>query len=375
MSEAYWQAKIWGLLHDPALKALHDKTGRASEGVWQLLECMHTEGQKWGSPKDNQSLKDSNYSRQWLEHIGLCDLIASASDRAAIGRLPHTTAINYDSSGIEIRHLLSGKPQQLKLGDWHERITSSDRAEFLKWVEESCIPLEIRTCKDPRKVYWWFWRCYPQVLCKALDRSEQLHEEPGLHLLPAETRLPDASLWSHTTMTSALAGGLAGYYDDSAEYPQKGARKGKSYHESRPHVGIFSLSPVQELIKASRKMRDFWAGSWLLHYLSAKICWGLAWKYGPDTLLYPCLYEQPLIDHWLLHKYPDFKEWILPPCASKLLTAGFPNVLVMILPDNGASINKALKNPVQTAMSHAKQILTDEWQQLGERSSGLLAKR
>ena len=167
-------------------------------------------------------------------------------------------------------------------------------------------------------------------------------------------------------MTSALAGGLAGYYDDSAEYPQKGARKGKSYHESRPHVGIFSLSPVQELIKASRKMRDFWAGSWLLHYLSAKICWGLAWKYGPDTLLYPCLYEQPLIDHWLLHKYPDFKEWILPPCASKLLTAGFPNVLVMILPDNGASINKALKNPVQTAMSHAKQILTDEWQQLGK---------
>ena len=167
MSEAYWQAKIWGLLHDPALKALHDKTGRGKEGVWQLLACMQGE-RKWGSPKDNQSLKHSNYSRQWLEHIGLCDLIASASDRAAIGRLPNDTAIDYDSDGIEIRHLLSGKKQKLKLGQWHERITSSDRAEFLKWVEEACIPPEIRSCKDARKVFWWFWRCYPQVLCQAL---------------------------------------------------------------------------------------------------------------------------------------------------------------------------------------------------------------
>ena len=100
MSEAYWQAKIWGLLHDPALKALHDNTGRGNEGVWRLLDCMQGEGQKWGSPKNNQSLKNADYSRQWLEHIGLCDLIVSASDRAAIGRLPHTTAINYDSNGI-----------------------------------------------------------------------------------------------------------------------------------------------------------------------------------------------------------------------------------------------------------------------------------
>ena len=367
MAEAYWQAKIWGLLHDPALKALHDNTARGNEGVWQLLDCMQGEGQKWGSPKNNQSLKDANYSRQWLEHIGLCDLIASASDRAAIGRLPHTTAINYDSDGIEIRHLLSGKQQKLKLGQWHKRITSSDRAEFLKWVEEACIPPEIRSCKDARKVFWWFWRCYPQALCQALERSEQLPEEPGLHLLPAETRIPDTSLWSHTTMTAALAGGLAGYYDDPAEYPQKGARS-KSYHKSRPHVSIFSLTPVQELIKASRKMRDFWAGSWLLHYLSAKVCWGLAWKYGPDTLLYPCLYEQPLIDHWLLQKYPEFKDWISPPSDAKLLTAGFPNVVVMILPDNGASqTDIAVKNPVQTAMCHAKQTLNDEWQTLGKK--------
>ena len=362
MSQLYWQVKIWGLLHDSALKALHDNSDRSQEGVWNVLGCM--EG--WISPQA-KSLTDATLSTQWLKHVGLCDLISASSDRAAVGRLPNTAAINYDTTGLEIRHLLSGKPSQLKLGQWHDRITnSSDRTKFLQWVETACIPEEIKTCTDARKVFWWFWRCYPQALSQALNRSEGIPEEPCLHLLPAETRLPDASLWSHTSMTSALAGGLAGYYEDS-QYPSKGARKGKTYHESRPHVATFTLTPVQELIKASRKMRDFWAGSWLLHYLSAKICWGLAWKYGPDILLYPCLYEQPLIDHWLLAKYPDFQQWIKTPPTQKLLTAGFPNVLVMILPDNGASqTDTPVKNPVEAAMSYAKQILSDEWQSLGK---------
>jgi len=66
--------------------------------------------------------------------------------------------------------------------------------------------------------------------------------------------------------------------------------------------------PVQ-VIKASRKMRDL-GRLWLLHYLSAKVCWGLAW-----LLMLPlsCLYEQPLIDHWPCRRYDDFKEWISPP--------------------------------------------------------------
>jgi hypothetical protein len=37
MAYHYWQAKLWGLLHDPALKALHDASGRAKEGLWPNL--------------------------------------------------------------------------------------------------------------------------------------------------------------------------------------------------------------------------------------------------------------------------------------------------------------------------------------------------
>lgn len=73
----FWQAKLWGLLHDPALKALHNNTGRGGEGFWQSLKIM--EG--WKSPKDTHS------------RINDADLIASASDRAAVGSL--NKSINY----------------------------------------------------------------------------------------------------------------------------------------------------------------------------------------------------------------------------------------------------------------------------------------
>lgn len=360
--QIYWQAKIWGLLHDPILKALHDNTGRGGEGAWEVLACM----QGWVSPKDSDK-SGSPLCGKWLEHIALCDLLASASDRAAIGRVG--TNVDYDGNGIEIKHLLSGETLQLQLGQWHDYLMElKNRREWLSEVEEISIPDSIRHCENPRKVFWWLWRCYGEVISKSLDRDRNLPEEPCLPLLPADTRIPDASLWSHVTMTSALAGALTGYQRDDAAYPKKGATVNKDYYKSRPHVAIFSFTPVQELIKASRKMRDFWAGSWILHYLSAKVAWAIAKKYGPDTLLYPCLYQQPLIDLWLLEQYPDFDEWIETPGERQLLTAGFPNVLVIILPDNGdSSTEEEIKNPVKAAMQFAEQTLRDEWLNLGEK--------
>jgi CRISPR-associated protein Cmr2 len=40
VSKVYWQAKIWGLLHDPVFKALHDNSGRGQSGLWQELAVM-----------------------------------------------------------------------------------------------------------------------------------------------------------------------------------------------------------------------------------------------------------------------------------------------------------------------------------------------
>lgn len=353
----YWQAKIWALLHDPALKALSDRYGFAREGQWTRLRCM----QGWKSPKDKSAMGELSLHRDWLNHVGLCDLVASASDRSTIGRLdPQYSAVTYQpETGLQIRHLLSGEPLNLEINNSWKQELIDKRKPFLEEKEAEFLD-KISQWEDPKKVFWALWRCYAEVLEK---------EESLVHLLPAETRLPDGSLWSHVSITSALAGGLAGYYKDTESYP-KYRQQFDDY--SRPYLVNFTFSPVQELIKASRKMRDFWAGSWILHYLSAKVSYAIANQYGPDTLLYPCLYQQPLIDNWLLEDYSDFEEWIKSHDPNQLLTAGFPNVIIMILPNNNQSQQDLKDNPIYAATQLAKRTLKEEWQKLGDKSLAFL---
>jgi CRISPR-associated protein Cmr2 len=322
--QLYWQSKIFALLHDPIFKPL--ASGKAGESFWRKLEVM----QDWQDmPPDGKLL---NYLRN-------ADYISAASDRGAIGNL--STYVNYGAEGLEISHLLSGEKQHIKVLDRQELIGK----------ESELFPDFIKDETDARKVFWWLWRCLPVAACRAAN------DNTSLLLMPADTRIPDTSLWSHTSMTAALAGASIGYQTTMDKFnaiPE--VNLWYKYH-SHPYLVSFSFAPVQDLIKSSRKMRDFWAGSWILHYLSAKISWELAKKYGADSLLYPSLFEQPLIDLWLLTEYPDFKEWIETPPTNSLLTAGFPNVLVLVLP----------KDEVAKAMQTAKQVLKETWQDLGNK--------
>lgn len=354
MTAEYWRAKIWGLLHDPILKALHNNSGRGKNSFYEQLEVMKPWVETGKTPDQSGG--------KVLKNILLADYIASASDRSVLGSV--TASINYapgknPEKGLEITHLLSGAKQEFKI-KLHTELIESKRQEYLKKKEEELlaeIDNHLRTdIKNIKHLFWWLWRCLPQATCDLFDKDN------SLMLMPAETRLPDASIWSHLSMTSALAGALAGY-DLTAEQVQRWQGNDELSH---PYLAVFSFSPVQELIKSSRKMRDFWAGSWLLHYLSAKVCWKLANQYGPDTLLYPSLYQQPLIDHWLLQEIErlkreekldfDFTEWVKPPSHESLLTAGFPNVISLILP----------KDKVQAAMQTAQQTLLEEWLEVGD---------
>jgi CRISPR-associated protein Cmr2 len=353
MSEEYWRAKIWGLLHDPVLKALHNNSRRGKNSFYKQLEVMKPWVETGKTPDQSGG--------KVLENILLADYIASASDRSAIGSV--TASINYApgknrEKGLEITHLLSGAKQEFKI-KLHTELIESKRQEYLEKKEGELlaeIDNHLRTdIKNIKHLFWWLWRCLPEATC-------DLFKDNSLMLMPAETRLPDASIWSHLSMTSALAGALAGY-DLTAAQIQRWQGNDELSH---PYLAVFSFSPVQELIKSSRKMRDFWAGSWLLHYLSAKVCWKLANQYGPDTLLYPSLYQQPLIDHWLLQEIEklkkeekidfDFSKWVKPPLPESLLTAGFPNVISLILP----------QDKVQAAMQTAQQTLLEEWLKIGD---------
>jgi CRISPR-associated protein Cmr2 len=342
--QLYWQAKIWGLLHDPIFKALYDNNGRGGTGWWKSLPAM----QEWVELPSDQQDKLINY-------VKLADQISSASDRGAIGNLGIN--VDYNTDGLEISHLLSGAKQlswQTKRAR-HQQVSALSGDRRKKYLDDEAetildsIPANIKD-GDARQLFWWLWRCLPVAACQQFDG------DPSLILMPAETRLPDGSIWSHSSMTAALAGAIIGYDTTMAEFQSIDATQLYYKAHSHPYLVSFTFTPVQELIKASRKMRDFWAGSWILHYVSAHISWKLAQKYGADSLLYPSLFNQPLIDLWLLRDYPNFETWIDKPPIDSLLTAGFPNVLVLVLP----------KAKVVAAMQFAEQELKEVWRKLGE---------
>ena len=235
MSQVFWQAKIWGLLHDPALKSLHDNSGRGGNSSWRDLAVM----QDWVSRDWNPEEQEKDKQVEALKYIGLADHIASASDRGAIGSLSHP--VDYDENGLEVSHLLSEAKLPLKLTPKaHQGLLQSGRAGFLKAHETTLFPEAIKRETDPRKVFWWLWRCLPKAASKKFANDE------SLLLMPAETRLPDSSIWSHASITSALAGSLAGYNLKVSDIENWSKDKA-----SRPYLATFTFTPVQELIKAS----------------------------------------------------------------------------------------------------------------------------
>jgi CRISPR-associated protein Cmr2 len=329
MAELFWQAKIWGLLHDPLLKSLYRDKGQP--GSWQEVLTL------LGNPNPfslRELVKDADY-------------IAAASDRPSWDQENQKGYVDYkDPDGLYVSHLLSGNWQRVAIDGKTDASLQQDKKlkeQEAEIIRQQLFPLLGGLSAEERhqKAFWWLWRCLPVAI------SQQFGDSTAL--LPADTRIPDCSVWSHNSSVSSLAGSLVGL---------------QANQKSRPYLVIFTMTPVQEMIKSSRKMQDFWAGSWLLHYLSAKVCWKWAQKYGPDSLVYPSLYAQPLIDKWLVERWPDFRTWVDEPLKEsfhkKLLTAGFPNVLVAVLPEDVVHSGKG-------AVGCAEGILRESWLELGNK--------
>ncbi|MEI6063262.1 MAG: type III-B CRISPR-associated protein Cas10/Cmr2 [Pseudanabaena sp. ELA748] len=132
----------------------------------------------------------------------------------------------------------------------------------------------------------------------------------------------------------------------------------------RPYILLFTFSPVQEFVKASRKLLDFWAGSYTLHYLSAWLCWQVAAELGADSILTPSLWSQPIADAFLYQAKDD----LLPNCPetleqlqkvvddASLRVAGFPNYMAILVSGKDEAI--AWQQKLETA-------LRDRWLELG----------
>lgn len=270
---------------------------------------------------------------QWWQTAGYqADAISSSSDRVNLEQLNH----NLDN--LQLRHPLSGQarniphPQQQQAEEIAQQIQAA-RQRICK------RDISLDEPENLKRLFLWCWRFLPQLQASSTSRL----------LAPAHLVLPDCPQHSYNSTVSALVGAMFG-----AEWQQGNSAQ-------HPYLLIFTFSPVQEFIKSSRKFLDFWGGSYLLHYLSAILCWQVAELYGPDAVITPSLWSQEIIDALIVHHYPEFQQEFYT-CegtdpitkfenkqSQSLSTAGFPNVITVVVPgkENAIALGKVLETTLK----------------------------
>ncbi len=272
---------------------------------------------------------------EWWENQGYkADAVGSSSDRVNL----HLRTIS--GNDTELRHPISGEPRVIPSATQPspQEVATKIRQAF-ELIRNGQKPEE-----DTIRLFWWCWRFYPQLLARESSESETAL------LNPAHRIIPDCPQHSYNSTVSALVGAM---------FPQDWQKDDSHQH---PYLLIFTFSPVQEFIKSSRKFLDFWGGSYLLHYLSAILCWRVAEMYGPDAVITPSLWSQEIIDALIVKHYPEFKsqfeeyEGNDPATkfsnhqAQSLCTAGFPNIIIAVVPSKekaialGKELDQRLKN-------------------------------
>ena len=299
--------KIYALIQSGAIAIPSDRLDCLSEHLTQLDQWWTTQG------KLATQIAQPNI----LEELGI-SLTAPQTDQ------PN------NQQEIEIRHPISGQSHRIPKIDWQTA-----------W--EEITPAHVLTEINPQKVFTWLWRFYPERLCE---------KYPSAYLYPSHLHTPDSPIYGYGSTVSAIAGAL--FPDD---WQPNTAPK-------RPYILLFTFSPVQEFVKASRKLLDFWAGSYTLHYLSAWLCWQVAAELGADSILTPSLWSQPIADAFLYQATDD----LLPNCPEtleqlkkviddgSLRVAGFPNYMAILVSGKDESI--AWQQKLETA-------LRDRWLELG----------
>jgi CRISPR-associated protein Cmr2 len=290
-----WRVKLKAWTHDPAEKALvlfRDPAGHEGGSVRAL--------------RDHLALDDADFEAR-------CDHWAAAADRP---QFPREAGDRY-AAWAQVRfaerpvliHPLSG--QEAKFGTLHDM-----EPEPLKAVSLDHLLTHLRDLgDDPRAQFLAAWRFGPEI-----DASEIKHL---WRLLPADTRVPDHTIWAHLDLTAAFAGAFAG--------------------GGVPALLLVTFGPVQDFIAEARSTSDLWAGSHLL----ARIAWEgmkvIAERFGPDSILFPQLRGVPDVDLWLKDEInlPDgwFERahWMQRPSeANPLFAAALPNRFVAIVPEADA---------------------------------------
>ncbi len=191
---------------------------------------------------------------------------------------------------------------------------------------------------DWHEKFFLYWRRW-------LTNASLKH--PALAFLPADSRIPDHTIWNHMSVASALAPCTA---DGTV----------------KPELLLFQLGPVQDFIAQARSTRDLWSGSYLISWLMAHAMKAVSDAIGPDAIVFPSLRGNGIFDALHRETYyatpwksgdagesettwqrllKDKGGW--PRMADWLLTPTLPNrFLAVVPPGRGAE----LAEQAQTAL-------------------------
>ncbi|MHA2616638.1 MAG: type III-B CRISPR-associated protein Cas10/Cmr2 [bacterium JZ-2024 1] len=285
-----WQLKIIAFLHDPPHKI---------PAIWQL-------------EKDHRKVAQ-NLIETLLGPVNIPDSVHQA-DRLA-SAMSRIILEQFKQEEEEIGKQIKANNQILLIDPF---ITKKQfiyvNPEGLDYLVSNFFNRIGQALKShPEFLFLFLYRIMPEAL-KDKDGKFSLMMD-----LPADTRAPNHSLFSHLAQTSALATCL-----DEGD---------------KPAFFLFTFGPVQEFIATSRKTSDLWAGSFILSYLSFRAAEPLVSALGPEMIIFPNLFRQPIMDFWLREKLQnpiqvdDFQKILLSSTTpDNLYIANIPNRFLCLLP-------------------------------------------
>jgi CRISPR-associated protein Cmr2 len=264
----HWRDVLVAYLHDPPDKAL-DIRGHERRARRYAQAAL-------GDTVSEAELKD------WS------DPLAAIAERLPS---PHwqTVLVPCEDNRLEARHPLSGQKETL-------RVTAPPEEQI-----ERRIGQLVESQNDTQKRFLAVWRRLQE--CLAGEYGEWFSR------LPADTRVPDHTIWHHLDTTAALRAAGAG---DAAFLS-------------------FSLGPVQSFIAAAQSIRDLWSGSMILAWLTFRAMLPVVDALGPTALVYPALRGLPWLDEWLRSK-KGLEEIVDGPSAEACLTPCIPNRFLALVP-------------------------------------------
>lgn len=341
-----WQSKLHARLHDPAEKALvllrdpEGHEGGTCRALARLLGWETCEASARIDPDNARVLhcvvfKDG-LPRETYETVKRADWWAAAADRpqwpmerlepGASGgrqvsfRVAKGAQVRWTKSPVLIHPLTGAMLDMGRFGGLKDTEIDDIKERSLSHFER----LVQRTGEgevDWRRTLFAIWRFGPEL------GEEEDNGKLGFlwPLLPADTRVPDHSIWDHLDLASAFAGAFT---DDP---------------DGEVALLTFSIGPVQSFIAAARSTSDLWAGSHLLARLAWEAMKPLCERLGPDAILFPRLRGVPQVDAWLREDVKLPAElfagapWTQKAIDSNpLFTAALPNRFVALVPASKA---------------------------------------